>query len=53
VNEEKLAGNHEVEFSATSVSSAGGNVYNLSSGIYIYRLISGNYSASKKLILQK
>jgi len=53
VNEEKLAGSYEVEFSTVSLASAGGNVYNLSSGIYLYRLTSGNYSASKKLILQK
>lgn len=53
VNEEKLAGSYEVEFSAVSVSSDGGNVYNLSSGIYLYRLTSGNYSASKKLTLMK
>lgn len=53
VNEEKLAGSYEVEFSTVSVTSTAGNVYDLSSGIYLYRLTSGNYSTSKKLILQK
>jgi len=47
VNEEKTAGNYEVEFS----TSGGGS--NLASGIYIYRLTSGNFTASKKLILLK
>jgi len=47
VNEEKPAGNYEVEFSA----SGGGS--NLASGIYIYRLSSGNFTDSKKLILLK
>jgi len=43
VNEEKPAGSYEVEFDGS----------NLSSGIYIYRLTSGNFTASKKLILLK
>jgi len=47
VNEEKPAGTYEVEFSA----SGGGS--NLASGIYIYRLTSSGFTASKKLILLK
>ena len=47
VNEEKPAGSYEVEFS----TSGGGS--NLASGIYIYRLTSGSFTASKKLILLK
>jgi hypothetical protein len=47
VNEEKPAGSYEVEFSAT------GGGKNLASGIYIYRLVAGNFTASKKLILLK
>jgi photosystem II stability/assembly factor-like uncharacterized protein len=47
VNEEKSAGSYEIEFSA----SGGGS--NLASGIYIYRLVAGNFTASKKLILLK
>lgn len=48
VNEEKPAGTYEVEFSAI-----GGDAWNLPSGIYMYRLTSGNLSISKKLILLK
>jgi hypothetical protein len=45
VNEYKPAGNYSVQFNASS--AAGG----LASGIYFYRLESGNYTAAKKLIL--
>jgi hypothetical protein len=47
VNEEKPAGSYEVEFSAI------GGGRDLASGIYIYRLTSGPYTASKKLMLLK
>ncbi len=43
VNEEKPAGTYKVEFDASG----------LPSGIYMYRLTSGNLSISKKLILLK
>jgi hypothetical protein len=43
VNEEKPSGNYEVEFNAS----------NLSSGIYFYKLTSGNFSQTKKMILMK
>ena len=43
VNEAKLPGVYEVEFDGT----------NLASGIYIYRLKSGGYTASKKFVLMK
>jgi hypothetical protein len=43
VNEYKPAGNYSVKF----------NGNNLASGIYLYRLESGNYNAVKKLILMK
>jgi hypothetical protein len=43
VNEYKPAGNYSVQFN-------GGN---LASGIYLYRLESGNYSATKKFIMLK
>ncbi|MDP2365212.1 MAG: T9SS type A sorting domain-containing protein, partial [Ignavibacteria bacterium] len=43
VNEEKLAGMYEVNFSASS----------LASGVYIYRIQSGDFMHSKKMILLK
>jgi hypothetical protein len=43
VNEYKPAGNYSVKFNGT----------NLVSGIYLYRLESGNYSMAKKFILMK
>jgi Secretion system C-terminal sorting domain len=43
VNEYKPAGNYSVKFTGT----------NLASGIYLYRLESGNYSATKKFVLLK
>jgi len=39
------AGRHYVEFDASK--------YNLSSGVYFYRLQAGNYSSIKKLVLMK
>jgi hypothetical protein len=48
VDEEKEPGVYEVEFSAASHS---GNVRNLASGIYIYRLQSSEFSNTKKMIL--
>ena len=41
VNEEKPAGNYEVEFNASM----------LPSGVYFYRLTAGSFTATKKLIL--
>ena len=56
LNEEKLAGNYEVEFDSHS-----GTVRNLLSGIYFYKLQAGNpspgsgqgYVVTKKMILLK
>lgn len=41
INEEKLPGEYEVKFDAK----------NLSSGIYYYQLVSGNYIETKKMVL--
>ena len=43
VNEEKLPGNYEIEFNASD----------LSSGIYFYRLQTGNFIETKKMVLMK
>ena len=43
VNEEKLPGKYDVEYNGS----------NLTSGVYIYKMQAGNFSASKKLILLK
>jgi len=43
VNEDKSAGNYEIEFNAS----------NLSSGIYYYRLVTGSFTDTKKMILLK
>ena len=43
VNENKPAGNYSVQFNGS----------NLASGIYLYKLESGNYNAAKKFILMK
>jgi hypothetical protein len=53
VNEEKPAGSYEVEFSAIGGSASGGDAYNLASGLYIYRLDAGEFSASRKMLLLK
>ena len=53
VNEEKLAGSYEVEFSAIGGSASGGNAYNVTSGIYFYKLRAGSFIQTKKMILLK
>jgi Zn-dependent metalloprotease/photosystem II stability/assembly factor-like uncharacterized protein len=47
VNEEKPAGNFEVEFNASLVNSG------LSSGVYLYKIHAGDFISTKKLILLK
>ena len=46
VNEEKPAGNYEVEFNARSYGGS-----NLSSGVYFYRMQAGDFRQTKKMIL--
>ena len=43
VNEFKNAGNYSAQFDASS----------LTSGVYVYRISTGNYTASKKMMLMK
>ncbi len=45
VNEVKEAGSYDVQLSMNS--------YQLSSGVYFYKLTAGKYSAVKKLVLMK
>ena len=47
INEEKPAGNYEINFSAT------GGAQQLSSGIYFYKLSAGSFTATKKMLLLK
>jgi probable HAF family extracellular repeat protein len=50
VNETKSAGNYSVSFNASSHS---GNVRNLTSGVYFYKISAGNFTETKKMILLK
>jgi photosystem II stability/assembly factor-like uncharacterized protein len=47
VNEEKLAGNYEVEFDPSTIN------HHTSSGVYYYQLTSGDFVQTKKMILLK
>ena len=50
VNEEKIAGKYEVNFDASGHS---GNVRNLASGVYIYRLSVNDFVNVRKMVLVK
>jgi hypothetical protein len=47
VDEFKDAGYYEVDFSAV------GGADNLSSGVYFYRIVSGSFSETKKMVLMR
>jgi hypothetical protein len=51
INEELSAGEYEVEFDAVGLPSLQGSA--LTSGIYFYTLIAGNFRGTKKLVLLK
>ena len=51
VNEEKSAGNYEIDFSAIGRSAFGGNAYTLTSGVYFYRLSTDGFAQTKKMVL--
>ena len=51
VDEEKNPGTYEVEFDASHCHS--GEIRNLTSGNYLFRLVSGYYSNEKTMFLEK
>jgi len=53
VNEVKPAGTYAVEFSATGGSASGGDAWNLSSGIYFYKLQTECSVETKKMLMIK
>ena len=53
VNEEQIAGEYEVEFSAKGGSASGGNAYDLPSGVYFYQLQAGQFIETRKMLLLK
>jgi hypothetical protein len=53
VKEYKQSGRHTVSFSAIGGSASGGDATGLSSGVYFYKLVSGKFTAIRKMILIK
>lgn len=53
VQEEQEAGYHEVKFSAEGGSASGGDGAGLASGVYFYRLQTGDFVQTRRLLLLK
>jgi hypothetical protein len=53
VNEEKPAGIHEVNFSAMGGSASGGELKDLTSGLYLYKISAGEFEQTRKMLLLK
>ena len=53
VNEKILAASYEVDFSAIGRSASGGDAWNLTSGIYFYRLQAAEFFETKLMVIMK
>jgi len=53
VNEQILADSYEVDFSAIGGSAFGGDAWNLTSGIYFYRLQAAEFIETKLMVIIK
>jgi hypothetical protein len=51
VNENLPPGSYEVTFSAEGGSASGGDAAGLASGVYVYRLTSGNFTQTRRMML--
>ena len=53
MDEYKAPGTYRIEFSAQSGSASGGDGAKLASGVYICRMIAGDFVSAKKMVLQR
>jgi hypothetical protein len=53
VNELQQPGRYTVNFSAKGGSASGGDALNISSGVYFYKLVAGDFVSIKKMIMLK